>query len=136
MRGSHGSGSGWNKREKEPTALGSTEGASSSSGTAATSAGKRTASPNKIRPPYWRLKREVKEEEGQEKVEVKKEEGAEESLPPPKYDPGKATDDLAHHLDRTQTPTSFVPQRHIMMVLGRPNRGAHLLGQSIRSLWF
>ena len=51
---------------------------------------------------------------------MKKEGGAEESLPPPKYDPARAADDFAHHLDRTQTPTSFVPQRHIAMVFGRP----------------
>ena len=112
---------GGRKGKKEPTALGSSEGASSSSGTAPPSAKKRAGSPNKIRPPYWRLKQdEVKKKEGQGKVEVKKEEGSEGSLPPPKYDPGKATDDLAHHLVRTQTPTSFVPQRHIMMVWGRP----------------
>ena len=109
------------KQKKEPTALESTTGASSSStGPAPTSAGKRAPSPNKIRPPYWKLKREVKKEEGEEKGQDKQEEGTEGSLPPPKYDPKTATDDLAHHLVRTQTPTSFVPQRHIMMVWGRP----------------
>ena len=109
------------ERLKEATALGSSEGASSSSAAPPPSAKKRAGSANKIRPPYWRLKQEeVKQEEEEVKVEVKTEEEAEEDLPPPRYDPGKATDDLAHHLNRTQTPTSFLPQRHIMMVLGRP----------------
>ena len=42
------------------------------------------------------------------------------SLPPPKYDPERAYDDMQHHLAKSMTPTSFVPQRHVMMALGRP----------------
>ena len=111
----------WSEHEAEkPTAEGSGGPAASSSAAASSSSGKRAPSPNKIRPPYWRVK--------QPKVEVKEEQDAEmqegagvASLPPPpKYDPAHPKDDFAHHLDRTQTPTSFVPQRHIMMVLGRP----------------
>ena len=111
----------WSEHEAEkPTAEGSGGPAASSSAAASSSSGKRAPSPNKIRPPYWRVK--------QPKVEVKEEQDAEmqegagvASLPPPpKYDPFHPKEDFAHHLNKTQTPTSFLPQRHIMMVLGRP----------------
>ena len=111
----------WSEHEaEEPTARGSGGPAASSSAAASSSWGKRAPSPNKIRPPYWRLKRakdEVKEEQHDEMQDGA---GVASLPPPPKYDPFHPKEDFAHHLNKTQTPTSFVPQRHIMMVLGRP----------------
>ena len=107
------------EQAKEPTAQGSGGAASSSSAAASSSSGKRAPSPNKVRP-YWRLKQPkvaVKEEQDEEKQEG----GGVASLPPPpNYDPFHPKEDFAHHLNKTHTPTSFLPQRHIMMVLGRP----------------
>ena len=109
------------QRAKEPTALGSGGQASSSDAPASSSSGKRAPSPNKIRPPYFRLKqpkvdvKEEQEEEGKQDVP-----GVASLPPPPKYDPFHPKEDFGHHLHKTQTPTSFVPQRHVMMLLGRP----------------
>ena len=105
---------------KEPTTLASSGAASSSSAPASSSAPPRAPSPNKIRPPYWRVKQAKVEEQEEQDAKQEKGKGGASLPPPPTYDPAHPKEDFAHHLNKTQTPTSFLPQRHIMMVLGRP----------------
>ena len=119
----------WEREERKEEARGSADPAPEAPPKAAEEgkggSRRRERSQNKI-PTYWRLAKETREEAAKETVArqggggPEGSEDAEESLPPPLYDPTSATDDMAHHRDKAMTPSSFAPQRHVLIALGRP----------------